>query len=263
MHLPSFNVEKRPEVLHEFIRQNPLGILTTAIRSDTYQFLQSSHIPWIIDTKSEETKIELGRLRGHIARQNPQAKAIIDSLAASTVLSSTSSYLLDDVLVLFNGPVHHYVTPKFYQQTKPDTGKVVPTWDYEAVEVYGKAKVYFDTKSASFGAFLTTQLHDLSEHMETSVMGYGKQNSVPPWKVSDAPERYIELLMKNIIGIEIEITSMAGRYKWSQEKPLGDRTGVIQGFKNMNKADSAQLAEKVAERAAIFDAEKVIRKQGL
>ena len=94
-------------------------------------------------------------------------------------------------------------------------------------------------------------------------MGYGKQNSVRPWKVSDAPERYIELLMKNIIGIEIEITSMAGRYKWSQEKPLDDRTGVIQGFKNMNRVDSAQLAEKVAERAAIFDAEKVMKKQEL
>lgn len=262
MHLPSFNVEKRPEVLREFILQNPLGVLTTAIRSDTYPLLQSSHIPWIIDADFENCKTGLGRLRGHIARQNPQVKAIIDSFATSTA-SSTAPYLIDDVLVLFNGPVHHYVTPKFYRQTKPDTGKVVPTWDYEAVEVYGKAKVYFDTKSATFGAFLATQLHDLSEYMETSVMGYGKPNSIRSWKVSDAPERYIELLTKNIIGIEIEITSMAGRFKWSQEKPLVDRTGVIEGFRDMNRADSVQLAEKVAERAAIFDAEKEIKKQAL
>jgi transcriptional regulator len=258
MHLPSSNVEKRPQVLHEFIRQNPLGIFTTAIQSASYPFLQSSHIPWIIDTEFEESKAGLGRLRGHIARQNPQAKAIIDSFDA-TAPSSVPSYLPGDVLVLFNGPVHHYVTPKFYKQTKPSTGKVVPTWDYEAVEVYGKARVYFDTKSELSGAFIAKQIDNLSEHMETVIMEYGKANGIQPWKVSDAPPRYLELMMKNIIGIEIEITSMAGRFKWSQEKPPGDRIGVIEGFKDMNKAESAQLAEKVAERAAIFDGEKAAK----
>lgn len=259
MHLPNCNAETRPEVLRDFIRQNPLGILTTAIKSESYQFLQNSHIPWIIDADYDGNTDGLGRLRGHIARQNPQAKAIIESCTADDK-SPASNVLENDVLVLFNGPVHHYVTPKFYTQTKPDTGKVVPTWDYEAVELYGKAKVYYDTKAAESGAFLAKQLHDLSDHMETSVMGYGKTAGTQPWKVEDAPERYIELLTKNIIGIEIEITSMSGRFKWSQEKNVKDRAGVIEGFRNLETPSSALLSDKVETYAALFDANKAAKK---
>ncbi|RDW87904.1 negative transcriptional regulator-like protein [Coleophoma crateriformis] len=262
MHLPSVNVERRPEVLHNFIRSNPLGIFTTAIRSDSHPLIQSSHIPWVLDSSFDGNRSGLGRLRGHIARQNPQAKAMMDECATSPT-ASTPAYLVDDVQVLFNGPVHHYVTPKFYTETKPTTGKVVPTWDYEAVEVHGKAKVYVDWKAAASGAFLKQQLHDLTMRMETEVMGYGETKSVTPWKVTDAPEPYIELLSKNIMGIEIEITSLAGRFKWSQEKPVGDRTGVIDGFKALDTPDGVQLAEKVMERAALFDAEKAQKKQAV
>ncbi len=200
MHLPNVNVEKRPIVLHDFIQENPLGILTTALESGFHPFLQSSHIPWVLDPDFEGNTRGLGRLRGHIARQNPQARAILENYPTSLKLQ-TPTTLERDILVLFNGPVHHYVTPQFYKQTKPSTGKVIPTWDYEAVEVYGKTKVYFDTKSAEFGAFLTKQLNDLSERMEVSVMGYGKTPETHPWKVTDAPVQYVELLTKNIIGI--------------------------------------------------------------
>ncbi|KAF7904351.1 hypothetical protein EAF00_001685 [Botryotinia globosa] len=219
MHLVNCNAEKRPEVLRDFIHAS---------------ISSNSHIPWIIDADFDDNTSGLGRLRGHIARQNPQAKAIIESCTADK--SPASNVLENDVLLLFNGPVHHYVTPKFYKQTKPDTGNVVPTWDYEAVELYGKAKVYYDSKSAESGAFLAKQICDLSEHMETSVMGYGKTAGTHPWKVEDAPERYIELLTKNIIGIEIKITSMSGRFKWSQEKNVNDRAGVIEGFKKIRFA---------------------------
>ncbi|APA07983.1 hypothetical protein sscle_03g027530 [Sclerotinia sclerotiorum 1980 UF-70] len=259
MHLPSCNSEKDPEILHEFIRQNPLGILTTAIKSESYPFLQNSHIPWLIDADFDGNINGLGRLRGHIARQNPQAKAIIESRTAVSE-SSTANVLEHDVLVLFNGPVHHYVTPKFYKQTKPDTGKVVPTWDYEAVEVYGRAKVYYDAKSTESGVFLAKQISDLSDHMETSIMGYGKTPGTYPWKVTDAPERYIELLSKNIIGMEIEITSIAGRFKWSQEKPVKDRDGLVEGFKNLDTHDGALLSDKVRDHATLFDAKKAASK---
>lgn len=88
-----------------------------------------------MDGDDEDSEAGLGRLRGHIARQNPQSKAIIEYLNAesSDVTSSPKTHLEEDVLVIFNGPVHHYVTPKFYTETKPTSGKVVPTWDYEAV----------------------------------------------------------------------------------------------------------------------------------
>ncbi|KAH6666410.1 putative FMN-binding domain-containing protein [Halenospora varia] len=194
-----------------------------------------------LSTEFEDNTSGLGRLRAAVKSPKPNT-------------------LEHDVLVLLNLPVHHYVTPKFYKQMKPDTGKVVPTWDYEAVEVHGKASVYFDTKSDEFESFLATQIADLSEHMETSIMGYGKPSETRPSKVEDAPKRYIELLTKNIIGIEIEVTWISGRFKWSQEKPAGDRVGVTEGFKDLNTPGSTLLSEQVIGRAALFDANKAAKK---
>jgi transcriptional regulator len=253
MHLPAVNAVFRPPVLRRFIRENPLGILTTGIKSSSYPFLQSSHIPWIVDAKDEDSEIELGRLRGHIAVQNPQAKAIVQSLTSESS-GTPKSYLEDDVLVLFNGPVHHYVTPHFYTDTKPATGKVVPTWDYDAVEVYGTARIYFDPNSEETTDFLTQQLSALSQHAETSIMGYGEDMKTKAWQVSDAPTPYIKIMKKRIIGIEIEMKSMAGRFKMSQEKPKGDRAGVIKGFSNMGSAAGTQMADIIVQRAAEFDA---------
>lgn len=259
MHLPSHNVEPRVPVLHSFIKQYPLGILTTAIRNPSFPFLQTSHIPWVIDA-ADECGTENGRLRGHIARQNPQSKAIIESTANST---DQIAYLEEEVLVLFNNPAHHYVTPKFYKETKPATGKVVPTWNYEAVQVYGKARVYVDSRSDETNAFLTKQISDLSQHAETSVMGYGvgEKAAIPAWSVSDAPERYVELLRKNIIGIEIEITSIAGRFKMSQEKARVDRDGVIEGMRGLDSALGCPMADIITQRAEEYDLQKAQRNQ--
>lgn len=115
-------------------------------------------------------------------------------------------------------------------------------------------------KSAESGEFLARQISDLSEYMETSIMGYGKTSETHPWKVADAPERYIELLTKNIIGIEIEITSMSGRFKWSQEKPVEDRAGIVEGFRNLDTPGSTLLSNKVENHAAMFDASKAGKK---
>lgn len=260
MHLPKVNAVRDTKILHQFIRQNPLGILTTAVRSETHHFLQASHIPWVLDSHYDGDSSGLGRLRGHIARQNPQSKAIIDHLSQSSQ-AERSNIISEDVLILFNGPVHHYVTPKFYLQTKPESGKVVPTWDYEAVEVYGRAKIFADSKAPETRAFLAQQIDDLSNTMEADVMGYTQEKGIKPWKVADAPERYIELLATNIIGIEIEITEMGGRFKWSQEKPVGDRAGVIEGFAALDKPEAALLSQKVSDQARLFDEAKKIAKQ--
>lgn len=229
MHLPACNIETRVDILHDFIRSNPLGVLTTAIDSSVYKRLQSSHIPWILDSHVDAKGKISGVLRGHVAKQNPQAKSMMESLQLNTT-AGAENVLAEDVLVLFNGPVHHYVTPHFYKETKPQTGKTVPTWDYEAVEVYGRARIYCDSKSSQTQEFLMSQLHDLSHFAETTIMGYGKDDASREWRVSDAPETYIALLAKNIIGIEIEMTSIEGRFKWSQEKRAGDRVGVMNGL---------------------------------
>ena len=87
-------------------------------------------------------------------------------------------------------------------------------------------------------------------------MGYGSGAKSQPWQVSDAPTPYIDIMKKNIIGIEIEIKSMGGRFKMSQEKAKGDRTGVIKGFQNMGSAVGTQIAGTVPQRATEFGAAK-------
>ncbi|EYE94976.1 FMN-binding negative transcriptional regulator [Aspergillus ruber CBS 135680] len=246
MHLRPGHAEASIPVLQRLIRENPLGILTTAIKSPTYPFLQSSHIPFLIDLPDNPSDENPGTLRGHIAKQNPQAKALIDALTTiqSEKGDAEALELPDEVLVLFNGPHHHYVTPKFYTETKPATGKVVPTWNYSAVQAYGKVKVYCDSKSDITSGFLQKQIEDLSQHAETGIMGYAS-----PWKVADAPDNYVQLLKKNIIGIEIQIERLQGKFKMSQEMGKGDREGVIEGFEKLGTATGEGIAKTVRERS--------------
>jgi len=243
MYLRAAHAEHHLPTLRSLIRANPLGIFTTAIDSPNYPFLQSSHIPWILDVQDESSETELGVLRGHMARANPQAKSLIEHLSASDKNSPGPRKLERDVMVLFNGPAHHYVTPKFYVDTKPATGKVVPTWNYAAVQVYGKLSVYYDTKDQSTDAFLSKAVADLSQLAETQIMGYER-----PWKVQDAPGNYVDLLKKAIIGIEIEITDMGGKWKMSQEMKDGDNQGVEDGFNALGTDEGKQIAEMVRSR---------------
>ncbi|KAK1494747.1 transcriptional regulator [Colletotrichum tamarilloi] len=106
----------------------------------------SSHNPFVLDAQDESSDFELGRLRGHLARANPQSKDIVEELSRGE--SGTAVITLQrNVLVVFTSPVQHYVTPRFYTEKKPVNGKVVPTWNYSAVQVYGKATVYINSKS--------------------------------------------------------------------------------------------------------------------
>jgi len=248
MYLRAIHADSHIPTLRNFIKNNPLGTVTTAIASSSYPFLQTSHIPWVIDVTDDSSESELGVLRGHMARQNPQAKAMIES-ARSTVPDGAQGgvQLENEVLVLFTAHTHHYVTPKFYTETKPATGKVVPTWNYSAVQAYGKAIIFFDNGVAST-EYLSRQIRDLSQHAETSVMGYDGVEKQGPWEVSDAPDRYIALLQKNIIGIQVEVTSLGGKFKMSQEMPEKDREGVIVGFENLNSAVGKEMARTVSER---------------
>lgn len=242
------HVETSIPVLRQLVHDNPLGVLTTAIRSEIAPFILSSHIPFILDVQNAGSPDELGVLRGHMARQNPQSKVLIE--AAQAVSATGSSVLEEEVLVLFTASAQHYVTPKFYTETKPATGKVVPTWNYAAVQAYGRIRVYWDHKSDESVGFLSTQTAALSEHTETTVMGYtGKGDNPGPWKVSDAPERYIELLQKNIIGIEIKLDRLEGKFKMSQEMPLGDRQGVVKGFANLGTETGRAVSNVVKERS--------------
>lgn len=252
MYLRAVHAETSIPALRQFIQDNPLGILTTTIPSSIHHFIQSSHIPWVLDVKNPDSEDELPILRGHIARQNPQSKAIIDHAKANPNpfphATSTSHKLQQEVMILFNGPSHHYVTPKFYTKTKPENGKVVPTWNYAAAQCYGIATVHFDSQSEETSNFLATQIHDLSMMAEKDIMKHEK-----PWQVADAPDRYVELLRKNIIGIEIEVTSLGGKFKMSQEMDSEDQQGVAEGFEALGTAEADYVAKTVRERGTLSE----------
>ncbi len=145
-------------------------------------------------------------------------------------------------MVLFNGPQQHYITPQFYTETKPSTGKVVPTWNYAAAQAYGVATFFLDSKAGETDEFLAKQVSDLSEFAEGRVMGYERT-----WKVADAPDRFVGLLRKTIVGFEVRVTRLEGKFKMSQELKEGDREGVIKGLKELEEDDMAETVQRRAE----------------
>ena len=243
MYLRAIHAEPSIPALKAFLAANPLGLLTTALPSTdpSIHYLQTSHIPWVIDDPSPSEN-SLPTLRGHIARQNPHAKVFIEH-ASALAHPGKPFQLQQEVMVLFNAPHDFYVTPKFYTKTKPESGKVVPTWNYAAAQAYGIATVYVDTKADSTINFLHKQIRDLSNKAEEEIMGHEK-----PWQVDDAPDKYIELLRKNIIGIEIKVMSLGGKYKMSQEMGVEDREGVAKGFEGMKTEAGDWMANTVRER---------------
>lgn len=251
MYLRAAHVEGNIPTLRQFVKDNPLGMLITGLTSPNFPTLQCSHIPWILDLEDDSSEKELGNLRGHMARQNPHSKALIEAVDAT---EGSGGQLQEEILIMFNGPAHSYVTPKFYRETKPTTGKVVPTWNYSAVQVYGKARIFHDRHKHETGSFLQHAIEDLSEQSEAS-MGYtGTTGAKKAWSVSDAPTNYIDLLKKNIIGIEIAITRLEGKWKMSQELAKGDRQGTIDGFKALGTDVGDEMSRTVEGRGAMKDA---------
>ncbi|WRT69899.1 uncharacterized protein IL334_006890 [Kwoniella shivajii] len=242
MYIRPVHAELDVPTLHQFIRENPLGLFTTAIPHSKNATLQTTHIPFVLDAPSEEDVESKGVLRAHMARANPQTKSIIDSLT-----SSGSSELEEEVLILFNAPVHSYVTPKFYVETKPKDSKVVPTWNYAAVQVYGKASVYYknDTNTS---AFLQQQIEELSEQNERQMSKRRGIEGDKSWQVSDAPDKYVDLLKKAIIGLEIRIDRIEGRFKLSQESGDGDWMGVVEGYKSLSTEEGDKMATLIESR---------------
>jgi transcriptional regulator len=209
MYQPPVFREDRIDVQHALIRAHPLGLLITAGPAG----LLANLFPFLVDAGSEK-----GTLRLHIARANPQWKEL---------------QAIEECLVVFQGP-QDYVTPSWYA-TKRETGKVVPTWNYATVHVWGRPRVMNDD------AWLRRQLDDLTASRE------GPREE--PWKVDDAPADFVAMQMRAIVGVEIPIARMEGKWKMSQNRPEADRTGVIEGFRAMGEAGE-EIAALVAERAA-------------
>jgi len=190
MYCPSFFREDRAEVQHAFIRNHPLGLLV----SHGSTGLIANLLPFILKTGDNER----GVLQAHMARANPQWRELEDQT----------------VLVVFRGP-DAYISPSLYT-TKKETGKVVPTWNYAMVQARGKAKVKDQSD------WLTPQLNALTASREAT--------RAEPWSVTDAPSDYIEAQKRAIIGIEIEIAVLEGKWKVSQNQPEANRRSVAAGL---------------------------------
>jgi transcriptional regulator len=205
---PAFR-EDRLDVLHALIRAHPLAMLVTA----GAQGLTANLIPFTLDPARGES----GVLRAHLARAN-------DQLAD---LRSVS-----EALVIFQGP-ETYITPSWYA-SKAEHGRVVPTWNYAVVQAWGRPAVMDDA------AWLRTQIAELTHTQEDP--------RARPWQVSDAPADFIESQVKGIVGLEIPIARIEGKWKVSQNRPVADREGVVAGLNA--EGQSPDMARLVAERLA-------------
>ena len=192
MYVPPHFREDRPSVLHEAIRQSRLATVVTLSPGG----LMASHVPLHLDPEPAP----YGTLRGHVARANTQWR---DS--ASEV----------EALAIFMGP-EAYISPSWYA-TKREDGKVVPTWNYVAIHAYGRI-AFFDDPTRLLA--LVTKLTDTHEAKRAA-----------PWAVSDAPANYIRARLKGIVGFELPIARLEGKWKMSQNQPVENRLGVAEGLR--------------------------------
>ncbi len=209
MYVPSQFREDRVHVLHDAIDAVGLATLVTMDASG----LDATHVPMLLDRSAGA----LGTLYGHIARPNPQWKAAAPDLPA---------------LAIFLGP-DAYVTPSWYV-TKQQTGKVVPTWNYVAVHAHGRVTFFEDEERL---LALVTKLTDAHEAPRAH-----------PWAVSDAPSEFIRAHLKGIVGFELPIAKLEGKWKMSQNRPAEDRAGVVQGLGRDGEATVAALVERGGSR---------------
>jgi transcriptional regulator len=209
MYQPPHFREDRLDVQHRLILAHPLGLLISAGAGG----LQANHIPFLVDAAASER----GTLRAHLARANPQIAEFAN---------------VTECLVVFQGP-QQYISPSLYP-TKQDTGKVVPTWNYITVHAWGRPRVMDDA------AWVRKQVDDLTRHNEES--------RTAPWQVSDAPETFVTAQVKGIVGVEIPIARIEGKWKVSQNRPAIDQAGVVAGLQSEG-GDAAIMASAVLERS--------------
>ena len=207
MYQPPHFREDSLDVQHGLIRAHPLGLLI----STSADGLVANPIPFVIDADRGEN----GTLRCHVARANGQWK----DLQASA-----------DCLVVFQG-AEHYITPSWYA-SKREHGKVVPTWNYATVHCWGRAEIKDDA------VWVRDQIEALTRQHEGP--------RAKPWAVDDAPAPFIAAQVRGIVGIEIPISRIEGKWKVSQNRPEADRAGVHEGLGGEAGVQAAPMAELVS-----------------
>lgn len=187
MYIPAHFAENRPEELHRILRAHPLGTLVTQHDGG----LDADHIPFELDAERGAH----GTLIAHVARANP----VWQRCPTGT-----------PVMVVFRG-AEAYISPSWYP-SKHETHRQVPTWNYEVVHAHGTLTVHDDERYVRGLVAKLTRRHEATEPK--------------PWKMGDSAPEYIDMMLSNIVGIEIAITSLVGKVKLSQNREARDRAGA-------------------------------------
>jgi transcriptional regulator len=209
MYIPKHNQEKRVAVMQALMVSHPLATLVTL----GAQGLFASHIPMVFDQDGSE----FGVLKGHISRANTQWRDFTPAV---------------DALAIFAGH-QHYVSPTWYSE-KGEHVKEVPTWNYAVVHAYAPLKVIEDRQWLLAHVNRLTNIHESGFPV--------------PWRVSDAPEDFIASLLKGIVGLELPIQRLEGKWKVSQNRSETERQGVIDGLTRLNTPESLAMKDLVEKQ---------------
>jgi len=209
MYQPPHFREDSLAVQHALIRAHPLGLLVTLENSG----IVANLVPFVLDAAASPR----GTLKCHVARANRLWQDFDTA---------------HEALVIFQG-AEHYITPSWYA-TKQETGKVVPTWNYVIVQAYGRLVVRDDRD------WLAQQIGELTTRQEAP--------RDQPWAVGDAPEPFVKAQLNAIVGLEIPISRIEGKWKVSQNRPERDRAGVVQGLLAEQDDAARAMARLVEEK---------------
>ncbi|MCH7370239.1 FMN-binding negative transcriptional regulator [Aeromonas sp. MR16] len=209
MYLPSHFAAADPEALHQIVRAHPLGALVT----HGEQGLDANHLPFEFDAGEGEH----GVLRAHVARNNPLWQVVTDG---------------QEVLVIFKA-ADAYVSPNWYP-SKQTHHQQVPTWNYAVVHVHGRIRVRDDARFVRRLLASLTRVHEAAESK--------------PWKMADAPRDYLEAMVAAVVGIEVEITRLVGKFKLSQNKEGEDRQGAIDALQERGHGVLAEAMQRGPSR---------------
>jgi transcriptional regulator len=194
--------------MHALMRGRPFATLVTGNSAGLY----ASHLPTVL--KDEEP---YGVIECHLARPNPHCEKLAEG---------------SERLMIFQGP-ESYITPNWYP-SKAQHGKAVPTWNFAVVHAYGRPKVMKDKE------WLLHHVTELSAQQE--------RNEAKPWKPSDAPNTYIEVMLRGIVGFRLAITRLEGKWKMSQNRETRDQVGLVEGLSKRDNGDDLEIVKIISRQ---------------
>lgn len=208
MYCPHVFSNTDENILFQLIKDYPFATLLSFYQGE----IQVDHLPLVLEIEQDKAK-----LMGHFAIANPSAKNLIDG---------------DSIKIIFNGP-QAYVSPNWYP-TKKENGKAVPTWNYIVVHVKGSIRLIHDELQ------LKNLLEKLTQQHESAFSH--------PWKISDAPDDYIAKNLRAIVGFEIEIDDIKGKWKVSQNHPEKNQQGIMDAYFSFNDDNHQKIATEIKNR---------------